>query len=227
MKTSVRPSLWAFFLGPARSCAANCGSPLRCARAPCRPGVAGSSRAPAGSSRRGLRGRRRRTRLRSAERLADKSTAVWGSRAPRGLPATAPSSVPSARRLTAACARRARLGANQRLPAGDIQPPNGSHFAVPLSPAAPPRTDSSLPPRPAARPPAAASPKPQNLVVLLSDSPCLLRRDKVPKGYLILCEFNKTAVPTSLAPPLGQRQGGWMVPSEGRKPWRYARAPVR
>ena len=148
-------------------------------------GVVGSRPASAESSRRALRGSRPRIRLRSGESPAGKSTTAWGSHVLRDLTATTPSSVAAVRRPAAACARRA---ANQRCPVGDTHPPNGSRFAAPLSPAVPPRTDSSLAPPPAARPLAAASPKPRSLVVLLSDSPCLVRQEIIPKGHLILCK---------------------------------------
>ena len=95
-----------FFLWRARSCACRRGSALRCARAPFRPGVAGSTRVPAGSSRRGLRGMRPRTRRRSGEPPAGRSTRASGSGELRGLRATATSGVGAARRRAAACVRR-------------------------------------------------------------------------------------------------------------------------
>ena len=113
---------------------------------------------------------RRQTRLGSGEPPRGNSTAASGSRAPKDHLSTVLSSVPAMRRLTVACARPAQSGARQRCPANDNHPPNGSHFAAPLSPAARRQTDSTIPPPPAARPSAVASPAPQNLVVLLSDS---------------------------------------------------------
>ena len=60
------------------------------------------------------------------------------------IQATAPSSVPAARRLAAACARPARLDAARPVPAGGTAAAMHSRFAARPSAVSPSRTDSSL-----------------------------------------------------------------------------------